>query len=339
MPNWFQRINLLTVTLCFVLVVMGAYVRLSNAGLSCPSWPGCYGEVVVPHQPGQIVRDDLRYPGRPVQQVKAWKEMIHRYLAGVVSLFVLLMAGLAILAARSRRPGIPLVLPHVILGIIVVQVVFGALTVVWEVEPIIVTTHLMLGLTTLALLWWMWLRQCAPEPRADGLPRGVRIWSAIGLAVLAIQIFLGGWTSTNYAGVACPKLPTCLGSWLPPLDFAKAFTLWHPLGFNYEGGVLGEEARATIHMTHRYGAAVVMLVLGSLGLRLILGSSRTLWHVLGALVLMTLLLQVAVGVSMIEWHFPLWLTDAHTGGAALLMLSVVALNHFVWSAHPHFRQT
>lgn len=339
MSDWFRHVNLLTVALCFLLVVIGAYVRLSNAGLSCPSWPGCYGQVVVPYQPSQVARDDLRYPDRPVRQAKAWKEMIHRYMAGIVSLLVLLMAGLAIVAARSRRSRIPSVLPHVILGIILVQVVFGALTVVWEVEPIIVTTHLMLGFATLALLWWMWLRQRVPEPRTDGLPRGVRIWSAIGLVALAVQIFLGGWTSTNYAGIACPKLPTCLGSWFPPPDYGKAFALWHPLGLNYEGGVLGENARATIHMTHRYGAAVVTLILGSLGLRLALGSGRVLWRLLGSLLLLTLLLQVGIGISMIEWHFPLWLTDAHTGGAALLMLSVVTVNHFLWSARQRLTST
>lgn len=339
MSDWFHRINLLAIALCFLLVLMGAYVRLSNAGLSCPSWPGCYGQVVVPSQPVQVAKDDLRYPNRPVQSAKAWKEMVHRYLAGIVSLLVLVMAGLAALATRSRHPGIPLVLPHVILGLILVQVVFGALTVIWEVEPLIVTTHLLLGFATLALLWWMWLRQQAPEPVAAGLPRGVRIWSAIGLAVLAIQIFLGGWTSTNYAGFACPDIPTCLGSWLPPSNFAKAFTLWHPLGLDYEGGVLGEKTRVTIHMTHRYGAAVVTLILGLLSLRLIAGSSRTLWRALGVLVLLALLFQVAIGITMIEWHFPLWLTDAHTGGAALLMLSVVTLNHFVWSARPRLQQT
>lgn len=339
MSDWFRRVNLLTVVLCFLLVVIGAYVRLSNAGLSCPSWPGCYGQVVVPSQPGQVARDDLRYPDRPVRPAKAWKEMIHRYLAGIVSLLVLLMAVMAIVAARSRRSGIPLVLPLVILGIILVQVIFGALTVIWEVEPIIVTTHLMLGFATLALLWWMWLLQFAPEPTVDGLPHGVEIWSAIGLAVLTVQIFLGGWTSTNYAGVACPNLPTCLGSWFPPFDYGKAFALWHPLGLNYEGGILSEKARATIHMTHRYGAAVVTLILGSLGLRLIFGSGRALWQMLGWLLLLTLLLQVAIGISMIEWHFPLWLTDAHTGGAALLMLSVVTLNHYFWSARRRLKLT
>lgn len=327
----FRPINLLTVVLCFALVVIGAYVRLSNAGLGCPDWPGCYGHMTVPASAPAQAAADARYPARPVQAHKAWKEMIHRYLAGIVSLLVLLMA---FMAARDWRRRGPHWLPFVVLGVILVQVVFGALTVTLLVQPLIVTTHLMLGMTTLALLWWMWLRRGAPNQDAAGLPGGTRLWAVLALLVLAVQIFLGGWTSTNYAAVACPDFPTCQGSYLLQGSLAKAFTLWHPLGIDYQGGVLSSPVRATIHMTHRYGALLTALVLGGLGLQLLLWGKRALWHGLGLALLATLALQVVIGVSIVEWQFPLWLTDAHTGGAALLMLAVVAVNHFVWTARP-----
>lgn len=329
MSDWFRRINLLAVLLCFALVVLGAYVRLSNAGLGCPDWPGCYGHVTVPQAAPALAAADARYPSRPVQAPKAWKEMIHRYLAGIVGLLVLIMALTAATGWRRRGPHW---LPFVVLGVILVQIVFGALTVTLQVNPIIVTTHLLLGMTTLALLWWMWLRQRAPASDPGGLPGGARLWSVLALLVVCVQIFLGGWTSTNYAALACPDFPTCQGSYLPQASLAKAFMLWHPLGVNYEGGVLSSAVRATIHLTHRYGAVLVTLVLGALGLNLLLRGGRRLWQLLGLALLAALALQLAIGISIVEWQFPLWLADAHNGGAALLLLTVVAVNHFVWTA-------
>jgi len=328
MTEWFRRINFISVVLCFGLVVLGAYVRLSNAGLGCPDWPGCYGQAVVPHAPQALASADARYPNRPVQAPKAWKEMVHRYLAGIVGLLILAMAALA---AAGRRQPLPRILPFVVLGVVIVQIVFGALTVTLQVNPLIVTTHLLLGMTTLALLWWMWLRQRAPQLSPAGLPAGVRGWALIGLLVVCVQIFLGGWTSTNYAALACPDFPTCQGSYLPQAPLAQAFQLLHPLGINYEGGVLSSPVRATIHLVHRYGALVTTLVLGSLGLTLLV-AGRGLWRGLGGLLLAALALQVVIGISIVEWQLPLWLADAHNGGAALLLLSVVAVNHCIGSA-------
>lgn len=324
----FQRICLLTVVLCFALVVLGAFVRLSNAGLGCPDWPGCYGHLTVPTSTAAVHSADAAYPLRPVHAPKAWKEMGHRYLAGIVGLLVLFMA---FLAGRGRGPR---VLPFVVLGIILVQIVFGALTVTLKVDPLIVTTHLLLGMATLALLWWMWLRQRAPGNSSAGLPGGARVWAAIALVVLAVQIFLGGWVSTNYAAVACPDFPTCQGSYLLQGNFWKAFDLWHRLGVDYQGGTLSSPLRATIHMTHRYGALLTTLVLGGLGLQLLLWGRRGRWHLLGIALLLALALQVAFGISFVVFQFPLWLGDAHNGGAALLLLVVVAVNHFVWTARP-----
>lgn len=322
----FRRISLIAVIACFILVVIGAYVRLSDAGLGCPDWPGCYGHIVVPDNAAATAAADQRYPLRPVEAHKAWKEMIHRYLAGIVGLLVL---ALALLAVFVRRQNLPRRIALAILGIIIVQIVFGALTVTWKVMPIIVTTHLMLGLATLAMLWWMWLRQAAPQPLASGRPVGVRSWAALGLVVLVAQIFLGGWTSTNYAAIGCPDFPTCQGSFGLQTGLAPAFQLWHGLGVNYEGGILSSSVRATIHMVHRYGALATTLVLGGLGIYLLAAARRSEWRWLGGALLAALALQVAIGIGIVETQFPLWLTDAHTGGAALLLMVVVAVNHLV----------
>lgn len=327
--SWFRHVNLITVVVCFALVVLGAYVRLSNAGLGCPDWPGCYGHLVVPATTHAVASADARYPARPLEAPKAWKEMIHRYLAGVVGLLVLAMA---VLAVAARRRGLPIRMALVVLGVIIVQIVFGALTVTWQVMPVIVTTHLMLGLATLALLWWMWLRQRVAQPDADGLPGAVRGWAALALVVLVGQIFLGGWTSTNYAAIACPDFPTCQGIYGLQTGLAPAFDMWHGLGIDYEGGILATAVRATIHMLHRYGALATTLVVGGLGVYLLVAARRAPWRWLGLVVFAALALQVGIGIGFVEARFPLWLADAHTGGAALLLLAVVALNHFVWSA-------
>ncbi|MDB5986716.1 MAG: heme synthase [Nevskia sp.] len=325
----FYRLNLLTVALCYALVVLGAFVRLSDAGLGCPDWPGCYGQIAVPQAEHAVDRAQAAFPQRPLEAHKAWKEMIHRYLAGIVGL---LIAALAVLAWRT--PGGPRGLASAVVLVVLAQIVFGALTVTMQVNPLIVTTHLLLGLTTLSLLWWMWL---------GGLPRqtppittGLRRFAAFGLIVLLLQIFLGGWTSTNYAALSCPDFPTCLGSFAPATALSRAFTLWHGSELNYEYGILDVAARATVHLVHRYGALLVTLVLGALALRL-LSRSEALWRRLGTALIGALLLQLAIGIGLVELQLPLWLADAHNAGAALLLLTVLAVNHFVWRTAPQAR--
>ena len=320
MPLFF-RLNLLTLVLCFGLVALGAYVRLSNAGLGCPDWPGCYGHVAVPDESHEIAQAERAYPQRPVEAPKAWKEMIHRYLAGIVGL---LIATLAVLAARGV--GMPRRLAFATVGVLVVQIVFGALTVTMQVNPLIVTTHLLLGLTTLSLLWLMWLRR--PRHSAPlAFPPGSRALALAALLVLIGQIFLGGWTSTNYAATACPDFPTCLGSFAPAAPLSQAFTLWHGHDRNYEYGILDGAVRATIHLVHRYGALLVSLVSLALVLRLL---STAATRRFGYAVLAALALQLTIGISLIHFQFPLWLADAHNAGAALLLLTMLAVNHHAW---------
>jgi heme a synthase len=325
----FHRLNLLTLVLCYILVVLGAFVRLSNAGLGCPDWPGCYGQVVgVPEARHEVAAAEEKFPDRPVVAKKAWKEMVHRYLAGIVGL---LIATLAILAWRDRRRTLPCGLATIIGVVVMVQIIFGALTVTLKVNPLIVTTHLALGLATLSLLWWMWLsgNQRAFETIRTRQFRWLKPLAAAALLLLIGQILLGGWTSTNYAALACPDFPTCHGSFLPKTALSDAFTLWHGHDIDYEYGILDVAARATVHLVHRYGALVLSLALAVVIVYLLRSGSETLRR-LGLFVMAALLLQVAIGIGLVHLQLPLWLADAHNAGAALLLLAVLALNHRAW---------
>lgn len=326
----FRKLNLLTLVLCYGLVVLGAFVRLSNAGLGCPDWPGCYGQVGVPEASHEVAAAELKFPDRPVEAHKAWKEMVHRYLAGIVGLLILALAVLAWRAPRGTRPR---ALATAIVITVLVQIVFGALTVTLKVNPLIVTTHLALGLATLSLLWWMWLssgaRSHSTRLFTPARPALLRPLATLALAVLIAQILLGGWTSTNYAALACPDFPTCLGSFTPKTRLADAFTLWHGHDIDYEYGILDVAARATVHLVHRYGALILSLVLSGVIVYLLRSGNATLRR-LAMAVLAALLLQVAIGVGLIHLQLPLWLADAHNAGAALLLLAVLALNHRAW---------
>ena len=349
----FRGINLLALILCFVVVVFGAYVRLSNAGLGCPDWPGCYGHLTVTAAANTAASDVARdFPSRPVVEApKAWKEMIHRYLATTLGTLLLILAALSWLLSGLRQfRGLTLAL----IGTVCLQGALGALTVLWNVNPVTVTGHLLVGLTTLALLWWLWLRgtgePARPEREARSerqawfasqsqrqsttsaslAPMGLRACAAFALLLVVGQIFLGGWTSSNYAALACPDFPACLGSYTPQTGIAQAFRVWHGTGANYEYGILDGATRATIHLMHRYGALLLSLVLGGLALFLLSTAKTTLWRRLGAALLGALLLQVAIGISIVKLQLPLWLADAHNAGAALLLLAVVAVNFFAW---------
>jgi heme a synthase len=337
--RWIRRLALAGVLLCFVVVVLGAYVRLNAAGLGCPDWPGCYGHVT-PLGAAQNVASQAAYPNRPLDVGKAWKEMIHRYAASTLGLIIVLIAVLAIVYRRRKLLSAPYAV--VLLATVVVQGVLGMLTVTWQLKPLIVTLHLIFGMTTLGLLWWLWLSlpakswggmaMAAPGSRTGGgggtsaaTLRVARQLALLGLVALGVQIALGGWTSSNYAAVACPDFPTCQNAWWPHTDYRNAFVLWRGLGINYEGGVLDNPARVAIHLTHRLGAVVATLALGLASLFVIFrktlpNAAPAAYAVLGALAL-----QLTIGISMVLKTFPLRLTTAHTAGAALLLLATLAL--------------
>lgn len=328
MYAWYQRLLYLAAALALTVIVLGAWVRLTDAGLGCPDWPGCYGQLTVPDEDHEHAAAREAFPDRPLDPVKARNEMIHRYVATTLGLVICGIAGLAL--ANRRDPRQPVGLPLLLLGTVVVQGLLGMLTVTLLVKPLIVVLHLLGGLSTLGLAFWLILE--AARQRAVSAPRVAR--RAFGPAVLALvvlvcQIILGGWTSSNYAALACPDLPGCLGQlWPEEADFSEAFILWRGLGVNYEGGVLDAAARVAIHLTHRLGAfitLVVMIVVGGRATRRPLNPAPM--AAAGWLVIAAVSLQMILGTSTVWFGLPLWVATAHNGGAALLLLAVINLNH------------
>lgn len=322
----FYRLVLVTLALTFCVVVLGAYVRLSHAGLGCPDWPGCYGHLGIPQETLQIAKANATYPERPVEVDKAWKEMIHRYFAGSLGVLIL---GLAVLAWwRRQEPGQQVVLPLLLLGLVIFQALLGMWTVTLLLKPAIVVAHLLGGLATLALLGWLLLRQGnhwhASHQAED---RSLRPWALLGLVVVVVQVALGGWTSANYAALACPDFPTCQAHWWPPMDFKEAFILWRGVGISYEGGLLDNDARVTIHMMHRLGAVVVFCYLGWLAWRIITAARSSVLQGIGLVMVLLLVTQVSLGIANVVFNLPLPVAVAHNGVAALLILALVALNH------------
>ena len=332
MERSIRRLCILGVLLCFAVVVLGAYVRLTAAGLGCPDWPGCYGHLTPAG--AQAAGSTAAFPGQPFEPGKAWREMIHRYAVGTLSVIIVLLTALAIGTRRQRVLSIPLALA--LFATLIMQAALGMLTVTWRLNPLIVTLHLLFGMTTLALLWWLLLSlprgaialQVGAHAVGAGSARSLalaRRLALLGLIVLALQIALGGWTSSNYAAVACPDFPTCQNAWWPRSDYRHAFVLWHGLNIDYEGGVLDNAARVAIHFTHRLGALITTLVL-TLAAALVLRRRGLSGAGLPACALLAaLLLQLSLGVSMVMRGFPLALATAHTAGAALLLLATLGL--------------
>ncbi|WP_019624801.1 COX15/CtaA family protein [Thioalkalivibrio thiocyanoxidans] len=325
--------------LTLVVIVLGVYVRLSDAGLGCPDWPGCYGRLLAPTQPEVVEQANLAFPERPVDVAKAWKEMVHRYAAGLLGLVVL---ALAVLAWRTRhRPGQPVAGPILLLALIVFQSLLGMWTVTLQLKPVVVMAHLFGGFATLLLLWHLILvtrdlrrhPAATPEPRwaapqARTTRRPPRRWlphvAALATLVLVAQIALGGWTSANYAALACPDLPQCQGQWWPEADFREAFVLWRGTDTDYEFGVLEAPARTAIHMAHRIGAVTTVALLGGLTVFLLWrGDRRT--RVLAGVALVLLLAQAGLGISNVLYQVPLPVAVTHNAMAALLLLAMFTL--------------
>ena len=319
----FRRLALAGVVLAFCVVVLGAWVRLSNAGLGCPDWPGCYGHLTADDAAQNVDAINEAFPQRPFTYHKAIKEMVHRYFAGGLVLVILALAAIAI--ANRREPQQPVGLPVALVGLVILQALLGMWTVTLLLKPLIVVLHLLGGLTTLALLGWLAL---APQGEWShpAAPKQLKTLAAVGLIVLGLQIALGGWTSSNYAALACPDFPTCQNSYWPQMDAKDAFVLWRGLGIDYEGGVLDHPARVAIHFVHRLGALVTALVLGFVSFMAIRRGPTRAVQVAGILLGVVLVCQLILGPMMVIRALPLALATAHNAVAALLLLAVVALN-------------
>ncbi|HXC10484.1 MAG TPA: COX15/CtaA family protein [Steroidobacteraceae bacterium] len=320
---WFRRLALAGAVLAAAVVVLGAWVRLTDAGLGCPDWPGCYGHVY-PNAGHAEAQSGLGF-------AKALHEMIHRYFATTLGAVIVVLLAWAVRFRKDRdQPLIPVALLFIV---VCLQGALGALTVTLLLKPLIVTAHLLGGLTTLGLLFWLSLN---PETRQlTEREAALRKYALVGLAALILQIALGGWTSTNYAAVACPDFPTCQHSFWPQMDYRDAFVLWRGLGIDYEGGVLANPARVAIHFTHRVGAMVAGSILIALGLLAATSArsaaSRKLRRA-GRLLVVAVALQISIGVATVHWGVPLPLATLHNAGAAFLVVCMVWLLRALWPA-------
>lgn len=320
----FRRLALAGVLLALVVVVLGAWVRLSAAGLGCPDWPGCYGHLTAGSAAENVDAVNQAFPQRPFEYHKAIKEMVHRYFASGLGLLILVLAGLAI--ANRNDPQQPVALPIALVALVILQGLLGMWTVTLLLKPLIVVLHLIGGLTTLSLLAWLAMRPSAPVTAASN---GLRKLAGAGLAVLALQIMLGGWTSSNYAALACPDFPTCQNSYWPQMDVQDAFVLWRGLGIDYEGGVLDHPARVAIHFVHRLGAIAAALILGALSVLAWRRGATPAVRSAGALLGLVLIAQLILGPIMVIRALPLSLATAHNGVAALLLLATVRMNRLL----------
>ncbi|TLX21154.1 heme A synthase [Thermomonas fusca] len=361
----FHRLAWLAVLLATCVIVFGAFVRLSNAGLSCPDWPTCYGKAAWPTHADQIV-DHVATAIRPVEPSKAWREQFHRMIAGLLGVLVL---SLALLATRRRPRGwlhvigaatavavaIPLYMRglHVsasalavvgealllagvlrwsnvdlarastlTLAVIIFQALLGMWTVTWLLKPIVVMGHLVGGLTTFALLVWIAWRATG-IPIVSGDARKLRLLLGIGLALLAVQIALGGWTSANYAALACgTDFPKCAGAWWPAHDFTEGFVLWRGIGVDYEGGILDNAARVAIQLAHRMMAVVVACYLLFMAVRLLRTPGLRGW---GSTLAVLVCAQFGLGIANVVLSLPLKIAVLHNAGAVALLFVLVTL--------------
>jgi cytochrome c oxidase assembly protein subunit 15 len=362
----FHRMAWMAVLLALGIVVFGAFVRLSNAGLSCPDWPTCYGRVAWPTQEHEIAQANATFE-RAVETGKAWREQVHRHLAASLGLLILV---LSLIAARRRAlavgsiaaaatlvgVSIPLYigqhyvpaavlavaaelillfsvvrspggdasrLATVTLMVVVFQAVLGMWTVTWLLKPIVVMAHLLGGLATFSLLSWLAWSTTPGTGLVQAVAPKLRRLLWIGLALLIAQIALGGWTSSNYAALACgADFPKCQGEWWPTHDFREAFVLWRGIGVDYEGGVLDGPARVAIQLAHRLLAVLVFGHLLVVSLRMVRTPGLVFW---GSLLGLLLIAQVALGIGNVLYGLPLWVATSHTAGAALLLFVVVGL--------------
>lgn len=306
------------VLFALLVVSVGAYTRLADAGLGCPDWPGCYGFLTVPDQVEEVELAETRYPGVPVEFVKAWWEMGHRYIAGAL---LVLVFSMLVMAYRGReREDTPLALASVLMVIILCQAAFGAWTVTLKLWPQVVTAHLLGGFTTLSLIWLLFLRQGGFSQIVAALPAPTLL-ARVAFAVVVLQIMLGGWVSSNYAALACYDFPSCDGTYTPPMDLQQGFNIFQSVGPNYLGGIMTSEARTAIHWVHRIGAIIVLFVVGGLVLQVVRQVA-----VVGYALLAALVAQITLGILNVVWVLPLLNATAHNTVGALLLLVLVTIN-------------
>ena len=319
--KWFRTLVLIGAMLSLGVVALGAYVRLTDAGLGCPDWPGCYGTLTVPQSEAAIASAQSAYPSNMIVVGKAWREMIHRYFAGTLGLIVLAIFILGWKAKREIKCS-PWT-PSFLLILIAFQAMLGMWTVTMLLKPAIVSSHLLGGMSTLAILTWLAHRHWGHYSATIVTTPRLRVAIRIGLLVLFMQIFLGGWTSTNYAALACTDFPTCHGVFFPEMDFKDAFHMVRELGQGANGGALTLASITAIQWTHRLGALITFIYLGLLALNIL-----KYWQLkrLAVILLIVLCAQISLGIANLLLHLPLVLAVAHNFTAGLLIIILVTIN-------------
>ena len=311
------------IILALFVVMLGAYTRLTDAGLGCPDWPGCYGHMVLPTVQNELIDAQRQYPHILIESRKAWTEMAHRYAAGTLAL-LLLFIGLNVLRCRQHEKPFPWKLPVALILLVVFQAALGMWTVTLKLLPVVVMGHLLGGMLIFASLCYF--RVQLSGVIGQNSPRW-RFWIGLGVVLLFCQIALGGWVSSNYAGVACIGFPRCNGAWLPALHFSKGFNLFSPVGANYQGGVLDNEVRTTIQFIHRIGAFVVAGYVLILSVLLLLCVKEKYLRRFALLAVLLIVVQLVLGVANVVYLLPLWIAVMHNGVAALLLATMFTMRY------------
>jgi len=334
-PKWSLLLSYIALAIVACVIVLGSWTRLADAGLGCPDWPGCYGSLVVPQTSQEIAAAQALYPDSPVEPQKGWMEMIHRYFATTLGFVILVIAAAS--WKQRKRLHYPFGLTQGLLAMVILQGAFGAWTVTWKLWPQVVTAHLFGGFITASLIGILLVRlrrmgqQVKPLQLTSMTYSSIRKWALLALLLVVVQVFLGGWMSSNYAALACSSLPNCNGSWWPAMDFVQGFNLAQSLGPNYLGGLMNSEARQAIHVLHRYGAIILGLYLVFMSYRLMSQQDRRL-RKFGLGFLVVFVVQFCLGVANIYYFLPLSVAVAHNFGGASLFVLTVCLNYVVFSS-------
>ena len=321
-----KKLVLISILLAAVVIVLGAYTRLTDAGLGCPDWPGCYGHFLVPEAEEHIAAAEQAFPDRPVEAHKAWNEMIHRYFASALGFLILIIFITSIFQRGYNRP---IKLPFFLLCLVIFQGALGMWTVTLNLLPIVVLGHLLGGFSVLACLFLLYLR--LTPYRIPGGDHGMRTFGkyvVFGIVILIGQIALGGWTSANYAAMACTELPICEGNWYERLDFVGAFSI--PEAQNYEFGAHDYPQRMTMHIIHRFGALITFVYLCWLAVGLYAAAHSSLIKNLSAFMVVVLGAQIILGVSNVVFSLPIAVAVLHNAVAACLLLVLVTLSYTLY---------
>lgn len=309
--------------LAFIVVMLGAYTRLTDAGLGCPDWPGCYGHMVLPS----------KYPLIAVESLKAWTEMIHRYAAGTLVILTLFISTSVWILKRKGKP-LPWAILPILLLLIGFQAALGMWTVTLKLLPVVVMGHLLGGILILTCLSYfglqLWIKPLQKHEYIQWRP-----WINLGILIVFIQIALGGWVSSNYAGMACVGFPRCNGAWIPSLNFTQGFNLFSSIGANYQGGILDNDARVTIQFVHRLGALITATYIILLSIILVTRTQSAALKRAAYCALILVIVQFGLGIINVIYLLPLWSAVAHNAVAALLLITVVSMRYFTIEGASH----